>query len=263
MIGELLAQKKSNDEEQQILSMKKSMDSPFVEKIRRFRPPSNFNQPQFKEFFEGRSGNPVEHIQQFQASMSLWSFSDELLCRTFPMTLTGKALTWFSQLESNSIRSFRMLSDAFFEQYKINLGIKKESSHLFLLHREPGESLFYFNRRFRQEVNEIGKVDEGFIIEAYKNAMDDDEFRIYNSLAVQPVETLKELYDRGNRYAKDEKEKKANLSRTTKRSGAKGHTKPKQQFDGSTKSKSHEGHNRKMRNEEDSHKIQEKQSFPS
>ncbi|XP_026428629.1 pre-mRNA-splicing factor 38B-like [Papaver somniferum] len=45
MIGEMLAQKQSKDEEQQILSMKKSMDSPFVEKIRRYRPPSNFNHP--------------------------------------------------------------------------------------------------------------------------------------------------------------------------------------------------------------------------
>ncbi|XP_026399963.1 uncharacterized protein LOC113295849 [Papaver somniferum] len=149
--------------------------------------------------------------------MSLWSFSDELLCRTFPMTLTGKALTWFSQLESNSIRSFGMLSDVFFDQYKINLGIKKERSHLFLLHREPGESLFDFNRRFCQEVNEIVKVEEGFVIEAYKNAMYYDEFGIYNSLEVQPVKNLNELYDRGDRYAKAEKEKKAKLSRTTKR----------------------------------------------
>ncbi|XP_026410839.1 uncharacterized protein LOC113306067 [Papaver somniferum] len=40
MIDELLTQKQSRDEEQQILSMKKSMDSPFVGKIRRFRPAS-------------------------------------------------------------------------------------------------------------------------------------------------------------------------------------------------------------------------------
>ncbi|XP_026398488.1 uncharacterized protein LOC113294308 [Papaver somniferum] len=238
MIGELLAQKQSKDEEKQILSMKKSMDSPFVEKIRRYRPPSNLNQPQFKEFSDGRNGNPVEHVQRFQASMSLWIFSDELLCGTFPMTLTGKALTWFSQLESNSIRSFRILSDVFFEKYKINLGIKKESSHLFLLHREPGESLFDFNRRFRQEFNEFGKVDEGFVIEAYKNAMDYDEFGIYNSLEVQPVKNLKELYDRGDRYAKDKKEKKAKLSRTTKRFGTEGHATPRQHFQAILKGKS-------------------------
>ncbi|XP_026436938.1 uncharacterized protein LOC113334930 [Papaver somniferum] len=152
--------------------MKKSMDSPFVGKIRRFRPPSssNFNQPQFKEFFDGCNGNLAEHVQRFQASMSLWSYIDELLCGTFPLTLTE----------------------------------------------------------------------------------------------VQPVETLKELYDRGDRYAKAEKENKEKLSRTTKRSGTEGHEKPKQKFDGSTKSKSHEGHTRKMRNDEDSHKTQEKQKekFP-
>ncbi|XP_026378372.1 uncharacterized protein LOC113272790 [Papaver somniferum] len=244
--------------------MKKSMDSPFVGKIRRFLPPSNFSQPQFKEFFDGNNGNPVEHVQRFQASMSLWGYSDELICRTFPMTLTGKALTWFSHLESNSIKDFGMLSDAFFEQYKINLWSKKGSSHLFLLHREPGEFLGDFNIRFRQEVSEVGKVDESFVIEAYKNAMEYDEFGIYNSLTVQPVGSLRELYDRSDRYAKADKEKKAKLSRTARRTMVEGPAKPIQQFEGNTKNKSHEGPARKVRNDEDSRKPQEKQrvKFP-
>ncbi|XP_026410840.1 uncharacterized protein LOC113306068 [Papaver somniferum] len=161
------------------------------------------------------------------------------------MTLTGKALTWFSHLESNSIKDFGMLSDAFFEQYKINLRSKKGSSHLFLLHREPGESLGDFNIRFRQEVSEVGKVDESFVIEAYKNAMEYDEFGIYNSLTVQPVGSLRELYDRSDRYAKAEKEKKAKLSRTARRTMVEGPAKPKQQFEGNTKNKSHEGPTRK------------------
>ncbi|XP_026399439.1 uncharacterized protein DDB_G0283697-like [Papaver somniferum] len=109
MIGELLAQKKSKDEEQQILSMKKSMDSPFVEKIRRYRPPSNFNHPQFKEFFDGHNGNPVEHVQRCQASMSLWSFSDELLCRTFPMTLTESLAKVFLILIGGFVRKLMKL----------------------------------------------------------------------------------------------------------------------------------------------------------
>ncbi|XP_026383852.1 uncharacterized protein LOC113279374 [Papaver somniferum] len=196
--------------------------------------------------------------------MSLWGYSDDLLCRTFPTTLTGKALTWFSHLESNSIKNFGMMSNVFFEQYKINLGSKKGSSHLFLLHREPGESLSDFNIRFRQEVSEVGKVDESFAIEAYKNALDYDEFGIYNSLTVQPVGSLGELYDRSDRYAKAEKEKKAKLSRTTKRPMVEGMTKPKQQFEGNTKNKIHEGSTRKVRNEEESRKPQEKQKvrFP-
>ncbi|XP_026459377.1 uncharacterized protein LOC113360040 [Papaver somniferum] len=108
-----------------------------------------------------------------------------------------------------------MLSDAFFEQYKINLGNKKGSSHFFLLHREAGESLIDFTRRFRQEVSEVGKVDAGLVIEAYKNALDYDELEIYNSVTVQPVGTLKELYDRADRYGGAEKEKRAKLSQSS------------------------------------------------
>ncbi|KAI3932573.1 hypothetical protein MKW98_012544 [Papaver atlanticum] len=208
MIEKVLAHKQSKDKRQQILTMKTSMDSPFVDKIKHFRPPLNFIQPQFKEFFDGKSGDPVEHVQHFQASMSLWGYSDELLCRTFPITLTGKALTWFSQLDSNSIENFGMLSDAFFEQYKINLGNRKGISHLFLLQQDTNENLLDFTRRLRQEVSEVGNVDSSLVIEAYKNALPYDEFGIYNSLTVQPFKTLQELYDRADRYGRAEKEKK-------------------------------------------------------
>ncbi|XP_026420032.1 uncharacterized protein LOC113316012 [Papaver somniferum] len=222
MIEEVLSQKQSKDERQQILTMKSSMDSPFFDKIKRFRPPINFVQPQFKEFFDGKNGDPIEHVQHFQASMSLWGYSDELLCRTFPITLTGKSLTWFSQLDSNSIANFGMFSDAFFEQYKINLGNRKGSSHLFLLQQETCENLLDFTRRFRQEVSEVGKVDPGLVIEAYKNALPYDEFGIYNSLTIQLVGTLKELYDMVDRYGRAEKEKKAKMSRASKGSRTEG-----------------------------------------
>ncbi|XP_026442632.1 uncharacterized protein LOC113342249 [Papaver somniferum] len=194
--------------------MKRSTDSPFVEEIRRFHPPSNFVHPQFNELFDGNSGDPVEHVQHFQASMSLWGYSDELLCRTFFVTLTGKALTWFSQLESNSIVNFGMLPDAFFEQYKINLGRKKWSSHLFGLRQETNESLAAFNQGFRQEVGEVSAVYAGLIVEAYKNALPYDEFGVLNSLTVQTVGNLKELYARTDSYARAEKEKRAKLALT-------------------------------------------------
>lgn len=239
MIEEMMSKKLSKDESQHIQAMKRSMDSPFVEKIKRFRPPDNFIQPQFKEFFDGRSGDPVEHIQHFQASMSLWGYSDELLCRTFPTTLTGKALTWFSQLQSGSIANFEALSDAFFEQYKINLGSKKGSSHLFLLRKETSEDLLSFTKRFRQEVSEVGTVDAGLVIEAYKNALPCDEFGIYNSLTVQPVGTLRELYDRADRYGRAEKEKRAKLSRATKGAETGGQIKSKPNPEGDLKRKTH------------------------
>lgn len=94
--------------------------------------------------------------------------------------------------------------------------------------------------------------------------MDYDEFGIYNSLTVQPVGSLRELYDRSDRYAKAEKEKKAKLSRASKKTMVEGLVKPKQQFEDSAKSKSHEGTARKVRGGENSYKPQEKQKvkFP-
>ncbi|XP_026399416.1 uncharacterized protein LOC113295282 [Papaver somniferum] len=226
MIEEVLAQKQSKDERQQILTMKKSMDSPLVDKIKHFRPPLNFVQPQFKEFFDGKNDDPVEHVQHFQASMSFWRYNDELLCRTFPITLTGKALTWFSQLESNLIANFGILSDAFFEQYKINLGSRKGSSHLFFLQQETCENLLDFTRR---------------------------------------VGTLKELYNRAERYGRAEKEKKAKMSRASKGSRTEGNAKPKQQFEGDSKKKNQDESRSRSGNGEDARRNQgrEKVKFSS
>ncbi|XP_026452007.1 uncharacterized protein LOC113352399 [Papaver somniferum] len=239
MIKKVIAQKQSREEMIQVLAMKRSMDSTFVEKIRRFPPPSNFVQPQFNDLFDGKSDDPVEHVQPFQASMSLWGYSDELLCRTFPVTLTGKDLTWFYQLESNSIANFGMLSDAFFEQYKINLGSKKGSSHLFGLLQEANESLAAFNQRFHQEVGEVGAVDAGLIIEAYKNAFPYDEFGVFNSLTVQPVGNLKKLYARTHNYARAEKKKRAKLSLT--KGTAEIPSKVRHHLDDDSKKKNREG----------------------
>ncbi|XP_026378466.1 uncharacterized protein LOC113272891 [Papaver somniferum] len=217
MIEEALSHKQSQDERQQILSMKRSIDSPFTNRIKQFRPPLNFILPQFKEFFDGRNGDPVEHVQHFQASMSLWGFSDELLCRTFPMTLN-----------------------------------------------DAGESIIDITRRFRQEVSEVGKVDPGLVIKAYKNALDYDEFGIYNSLTVHPVVTLKELYDRADRYGRDQKEKKEKLSRA-KGPEVEGHVKQKQHLEVGSKKKNLDNTRSRTGNGEESRRDQgkEKEKFTS
>ncbi|XP_026459172.1 uncharacterized protein LOC113359810 [Papaver somniferum] len=263
MIEQVLAQKQCREERLQVLAMKRSMDSPFVNEIRRFRPPANFVHPQFKELLDGKNGNPVEYFQHFQVLMSLWGYIDELLCRTFPVTLTGKALTWFSQLEPNSIANFGMLSDAFFEQYKINLGSKKGSDHLFGLRQETNESLAAFNQRFRQEVGELDVVDAGIIIEAYKNSFPYDEFGIFNSLTIQPVGSLKELYARTDSYARAEKEKRAKLSQTKGAAGMP--SKVRHHPDEGSKKKNHESSKGRSEEENESKKGERREGvkFPS
>ncbi|XP_013614192.1 PREDICTED: uncharacterized protein LOC106320385 [Brassica oleracea var. oleracea] len=66
-------------------------------------------------------GDPVEHMTAFNIAMARARLSDEErdagYCQLFVETLHEQALTWFSQLEENSIGSFRDLSAAFLKTY--------------------------------------------------------------------------------------------------------------------------------------------------
>ncbi|XP_013639810.1 PREDICTED: uncharacterized protein LOC106345097 [Brassica oleracea var. oleracea] len=66
-------------------------------------------------------GDPVEHMTVFNIAMARARLSDEErdagYCQLFVENLYKQALTWFSQLEENSIGSFRDLSVAFLKTY--------------------------------------------------------------------------------------------------------------------------------------------------
>ena len=66
-------------------------------------------------------GDPVEHMTAFNIAMARDRLSDEErdagYCQLFVETLHEKALTWFSQLEENSIGSFCDLSAAFLKTF--------------------------------------------------------------------------------------------------------------------------------------------------
>ncbi|BFG30141.1 hypothetical protein CerSpe_164150 [Prunus speciosa] len=89
--------------------------SPFTNDILKAKKPAKFTQPKFK-LFEGVA-DPIEHIYHFQQQMVLENEDEALLCKLFPSSLSGSALTWFRQLKPKSIDSFTELCEAFISQY--------------------------------------------------------------------------------------------------------------------------------------------------
>lgn len=49
--------------------------------------------------------------------MQLQTHSDALLCKVAPTTLTGAALTWFNNLEVESIKTLYDLANTFMERF--------------------------------------------------------------------------------------------------------------------------------------------------
>ncbi|KAK3010068.1 hypothetical protein RJ639_012640 [Escallonia herrerae] len=79
--------------------------------IEKAKLPPNFRMPQC-DFYDG-TGDPGEHVYQFQTNMLLLQVSDIVMCRAFPTTLRKAAHAWFKSLQPRSIYSFGQLSDLF------------------------------------------------------------------------------------------------------------------------------------------------------
>ncbi|KAK3008112.1 hypothetical protein RJ639_014374 [Escallonia herrerae] len=84
---------------------------PLSKAIKKAKLPLNFRMPQC-DLYDG-TGDPGEHVYQFQTNMLLLQVSDAVMCRAFPTTLRKAAHAWFKSLQPRSIYSFGQLSDLF------------------------------------------------------------------------------------------------------------------------------------------------------
>ena len=58
-----------------------------------------------------------DHVDAFLTQINLFATNDATLCRVFPITLKGAALSWFRSLPERSIDSFDTLVERFNAQY--------------------------------------------------------------------------------------------------------------------------------------------------
>ena len=80
-------------------------DSPFTTSV------NSFPLPQIESY--DRVKNPFDHLETFKTLMHLQGVPDEIMCRTFPITLKGPMRIWFSRLMPSSINTFKELSAQF------------------------------------------------------------------------------------------------------------------------------------------------------
>ena len=84
---------------------------PFTRGIEKVKLPRRFHQPTFV-MYNGRT-YPVEHVSQFKQKMTVHSQDEALMCRVFPSSLGSMPMRWFDGLKTNSISSFKKLTQSF------------------------------------------------------------------------------------------------------------------------------------------------------
>ncbi|KAK3029116.1 hypothetical protein RJ639_038821 [Escallonia herrerae] len=107
-----------------------------------------------------RTGDPGEHVYQFETNMLLIQVSDDVMCRAFPTTLRKAAHAWFKSMQPRSIYSFSQLSDLFQKHFVSSRSQRKNSASLLNIVQEKNESLACFLERFNAATLEIDNLDE-------------------------------------------------------------------------------------------------------
>ena len=122
-------------------AMNKALDqisrSPFAHRIKGAKLPRRFNQPMFA-IYNGRA-DPVEHVSQFNQRMAIYSENEALMCKVFPSSLGPMAMRWFNSLKTNSIGSYKQLTQAFCSRFITNSRVPRPLSSLLSLSMHEGD----------------------------------------------------------------------------------------------------------------------------
>ncbi|KAK3017033.1 hypothetical protein RJ639_006771 [Escallonia herrerae] len=174
---------------------------PLLKAIEKAKLPPNFRMPQCDLYDE--TGDPGEHVYQFQTNMLLLQVSDAVMCRAFPTTLRKVAHAWFKSLQPRSIYSFGQLSDLFQKHFVSSRSRRKNSASLLNIVQEKNESLACFLGRFNTTTLEIDNLDESVKYTTFLRGLRPTSKFVF-SMNKSPPGNMKALLEKANKYIQAE-----------------------------------------------------------
>ncbi|XP_026416484.1 uncharacterized protein LOC113311912 [Papaver somniferum] len=145
--------------------MREAITTPLIAYLARAIIPQKCPIPAF-ECYDG-SNDPASHLRYYNRTMARWERDDVVLCKYFPSSLKGSALSWFNNLPPNSIDSYNRLTEVFLETY-IYAGMDK----LFSLAVGPTETIREYTDMWHKICQAIGNVNPVVSINCYKWGLD-------------------------------------------------------------------------------------------
>ena len=121
--------------------------------------------------------------------MVVHSQDEALLCRVFPSSLGPMPMRWFDGLRTNSISSFKKLTQSFCSRFIICSRVPQPLDSLLSMTMKEGESVKAYVERYWEMFNEIdGDFDE-VAIRTFKVGLP-SEHDLRKSLTGKPVTSL-------------------------------------------------------------------------
>ena len=154
--------------------------------------------------YNGRT-DPVEHVSQFKQKMAVHSQDEALMCRVFPSSLGSMPMRWFDRLKTNSISSFKKLTQSFCSRFITCSRVPQPLDSLLSMSMREGESVKAYSERYWEMFNEIdGDFDE-VAIKTFKVDLP-TEHGLRKSLIGKPVTSLHQLMDKVDKYKRIEED---------------------------------------------------------
>ena len=120
--------------------------SPFTRGIEKAKLLRRFHQPTFA-MYNGRT-DPVEHVSQFKQKMVVHSQDEALMCRVFSFSLEPIPMRWFDGLKTNSISSFKKLTQSLCSRFITCSRVPQPLDSLLSMSMREGESVKAYAERY-------------------------------------------------------------------------------------------------------------------
>ena len=147
----------------------------------------------------------MEHVSQFNQRMAIHSKNEAPMCKVFLSSLGPAAMRWFNGLKTDSVDSYRQLTQAFGFRFVTNSKAPQPLSTLLSLSMRDGETLKTYSGRYWEMYNEMdGNFDE-VTINTFKSNLP-IEHGLRKSLTGKPATSVRQLMDQINKYKQVEED---------------------------------------------------------
>ena len=147
----------------------------------------------------------MEHVSQFNQRMTIYSQNEALMCKVFPSSLEPVAMRWFNSLKTNSIDSYRQLTQAFCSRFITNSRVPRPLSSLLSLSMHEGQTLKAYSDRYWEMYNEMDKSHDDVAISTFKSGLP-TEHGLRKSLTGKLITSVRQLMDRIDKYKRVEED---------------------------------------------------------
>ncbi|XP_070040140.1 uncharacterized protein LOC142177342 [Nicotiana tabacum] len=130
--------------------------------------------PPYLKIYDGTT-DPEDHVTHYVTAIKGNDLAKEqvssILLKKFGETLTGEALTRYSQLPARSIETFEEMVDKFVMAHARAKKAEARVNDIFSIKQSPGEGLRDFLTRFKRVRMTLQNVLEGMVVATFPNGM--------------------------------------------------------------------------------------------